>query len=60
MEKKKSFVKTERAGSVKRYEDLDFTDDFLFCKILQNNPLLCKELTELILGNRIFRWTMVQ
>ena len=37
----------------KRYEDLEFTDDFLFCKILQNDPDLCKELTELILGRKI-------
>ena len=33
----------------KRYEELTFTDDFMFCKVLQNNPDICKELTELIL-----------
>ncbi len=38
---------------VKQYEDLDFTDNFMFCKILQNNPNLCKELTELILDRKI-------
>lgn len=39
----------------KRYEDLRFTDDFLFCKILMDNTELCKELTELILGRKINR-----
>ena len=38
---------------VKSYEELTFADDFMFCKILQNNPDVCKELTELILGRRI-------
>ena len=37
----------------KTYEELDFIDDFMFCKILQNNLDLCKELTELIIGKEI-------
>lgn len=37
----------------KRYEDLKFTDDFMFCKILYTNPALCKQLLELILGKKI-------
>ena len=37
----------------KRYEELDFTDDFIFCKILYNNEPLCKELLEVILGKKI-------
>lgn len=41
------------ARKTKRYEELGFTDDFLFCKILQNNPELCKELAELILSRKI-------
>ncbi|WP_051656746.1 Rpn family recombination-promoting nuclease/putative transposase [Butyrivibrio sp. AE3004] len=40
---------------MKNYEDLCFTDDFMFCKILQENEDLCKELTELILGRKIRR-----
>lgn len=40
-------------ATAKRYEDLTFTDDFMFCKILQNNPDICKELTELILDRKI-------
>ena len=37
----------------KAYEDLTFTDDFMFCKILESNPDLCKELLELILGRKL-------
>lgn len=39
----------------KRYAELDFTDDFMFCKILYNNPEITKELLELILRVRIAR-----
>lgn len=35
------------------YDRLKFTDDFMFCKILENNPDLCKELLEVILGIKI-------
>lgn len=38
---------------LKTYDELTFADDFMFCKILQNNPDLCKELTELILDREI-------
>ena len=34
----------------KSYEELTFTDDFMFCKVLENDPTLCKELIETILG----------
>ena len=27
----------------KRYEELTFADDFMFCKIMQSNPELCRE-----------------
>ena len=37
----------------KRYEDLTFTDDFIFCKVLENSPDLAKELLEIILGFKI-------
>lgn len=33
---------------MKDYEELTFADDFMFCKILQENEDLCKELTELV------------
>ena len=38
---------------MKDYNELDFTNDFLFCKILENNEELCKELLELILGKKV-------
>ena len=40
---------------MKNYEELTFTDDFMFCKTLQENEDLCKELTELVLGRKIGR-----
>jgi len=39
--------------NVKEYEELLFTDDFLFCKVLENNEDICEELLELILGKKI-------
>lgn len=38
---------------MKDYEELTFADDFMFCKILQENEDLCKELTELVLDRKI-------
>ena len=35
------------------YKNLRFTNDFMFCKILTNNPDLCKELIETILDVKI-------
>ncbi len=40
-------------NDVAKYKKLDFTNDFMFCKILVNNPELCKELLEVILGVKI-------
>ena len=37
----------------KRYETLEFTDDFMFCKVLESHPELCEELTSLILGRQV-------
>ena len=37
----------------KKYEELTFTDDFMFCKILERDPDLCKELLELILDRKL-------
>ncbi|EMB22039.1 Rpn family recombination-promoting nuclease/putative transposase [Treponema denticola] len=37
---------------VKRFEDLTFTDDFMFCKVMQNLDL-CKRLIEMILADKI-------
>ena len=43
----------------KRYEDLTFTDDFMFCKILSNNEDICKDLLELILGIKIKKLVII-
>ena len=37
----------------KRYEELEFTDDYLFGKILTSRPDLCKKLLEMLLGIEI-------
>ena len=46
-------VKNSSQNTVKKYEELTFTDDFMFCKVMQNNPDLCKHLIELIIGKKI-------
>ena len=37
----------------KGYKELCFTDNFMFCKVIANNPELCRHLLELVLGKRI-------
>ena len=37
----------------KRYDELTFNDDFMFCKILEQNPALCRELLELVLDRKV-------
>ena len=39
-------VKNSSQNTVKKYEELTFTDDFMFCKVMQNNPDLCKHLNK--------------
>ena len=39
----------------KNYDELTFTDDFLFCKILSNDLVLCRDLLEMLLGIKIFK-----
>ena len=40
------------AAQSKNYEDLKFADDFIFCKVLSNNPDFCHDLAELILNRK--------
>ena len=42
---------------MKNYEQLTFTDDFMFCKVLTKNPELCHELLELIIGRKVGQFT---
>ena len=37
----------------KNYDELTFVDDFMFCKILENNEKICKQLLELLLGVKV-------
>lgn len=37
----------------KAYEELCFVDDFMFCKIMYENPEVCRELLSLILGKKV-------
>ncbi|AIN93631.1 hypothetical protein JO40_05475 [Treponema putidum] len=43
---------------LKKFEDLTFTDDFMFCKIMQNEDL-CKGLIEMILSDTIGKVTYI-
>ena len=45
---------------VKRYEDLTFTDDFIFCRVLEQDPELCRELTSLILDRPVGKILFLQ
>ncbi len=45
---------------IKKYDELDFTDDFMFCKVLENNPAICQELAELITGRKISKIVSVE
>ena len=44
----------------KRYRDLTFTDDFMFCKVLEQHPELCRELTSLILDRPVGKIVTLQ
>lgn len=37
----------------KKYEELTFHDDFMFCKVLETHPDLCRKLLELALGQKL-------
>ena len=38
---------------MKQYEELTFTDDFMFCRIMQYNEDICKDIVELVIGKKI-------
>ena len=38
---------------MKKYEELTFTDDYMFCKVMQENEDLCKRVVEVIIGRKI-------
>lgn len=43
----------EGAYRQRKYEELTFTDDFLFCKLLTSDKALCIELLEMILEKKV-------
>ena len=45
---------------MKKFNELTFSDDFMFGKVLTTNKELCKELLELILGEKINRIEFVE
>lgn len=47
--------KYENLTDIKKYEELTFADDYMFCIVLLDNPDICIELTEMITGRRINR-----
>lgn len=50
---KRGKSKETKERHIKQYEELTFTDNFMFCKIMENNPDVCKKILEIILGKRI-------
>ncbi|MEE3481898.1 MAG: Rpn family recombination-promoting nuclease/putative transposase [Lachnospiraceae bacterium] len=39
----------------KTYDELTFTDDFMFCEVLRNHPELCRDLAELVTGRKVLK-----
>ena len=39
----------------KNYKELDFTSNFMFCKIMYSNPDVCRQLLEMILKKKVSR-----
>ena len=44
----------------KTWDELTFADNFLFCKILESDPELCRQILELLLGIKINRLEVPQ
>lgn len=40
----------------KPYEQLDFTDDFMFSKIMRTEPEICKKIIEICIGKKSLRF----
>ena len=53
-------IQENSVSRMKRFEDLTFTDDFMFCTTLKENPDLCNELAEMIIGRKISEIVSVQ
>lgn len=42
-------------GKRKSYDELTFTDDFMFREVMQKHPEICRELAELLTGRKIWK-----
>ena len=40
-------------GKRKTYDELTFTDDFMFREVMENHPEICQELAELLTGRKV-------
>ena len=40
-------------GRRKTYDELTFTDDFMFREVMENHPEICQELAELLTGRKV-------
>lgn len=47
------------SASRKPYKDLTFTDDYMFCRVLENDPELCRQLLEVVLDKDIRKVELV-
>ena len=56
--RRKNVKKIRRKQMVKKFEDLTLQDDFMFCKVMQNEGL-CKTLIEMILSDTIGKITYI-
>lgn len=44
-----------KLSSAEKWEKLTFADNYIFCKVMETNPDVCKEMLELLLNIKIER-----
>ena len=52
-------ISVRKKGGRKPYRELTFVDDYMFCKVLQNDPELCRQLLVVILDKDIRKVELV-
>ena len=50
----------EQTQQIESWENLTFANNFLFCKIMESEPELCRQLLELLLHIKIERLEVPQ
>lgn len=43
----------KNTSNFKPYQQLTFTDDYMFCRIMSSDPELCRKLIELLIGRPV-------